>query len=141
VAPGSTPPPPDPGPVPPVTPPVLPPQPPVVIEPPLPKPPVDPRARVVLPSSVTIRGTSVPVKVSCAQACRGTLRLETLSGRLRGRVAFSLTRAGTKTLRVPVSASTRRLARRTPQRLRAVMTVPAGTKRFTARRTFTLRVR
>jgi hypothetical protein len=96
---------------------------------------------VSVPSRVTISGRTVAVKVSCARACRGTLRIQTLSGATRGRLAFRLTRAGTKTLRVAVDARTRSLARRTPQRLRATMVVQSGSKQFTARRSFTLRAR
>jgi hypothetical protein len=136
---------------PPASPPVTAPRPPVGVQPPAAGgsggsggstgTAANPRARIILPASVTITGRTVPVKLSCARACRGTLRIQSRSGATLGRVAFRLTRAGTRTFRVTLSARTRSQARRTPQRLRAAMVVQAGSTRFTARRSFTLRVR
>jgi hypothetical protein len=89
---------------------------------------------------VTVRGSAVAVKVTCPAACRGSVRIETRAGRLSGRVVFRLS-AGTTTVRVPVSRSTLRLAKRRPVRLRAVATLEQGSTRTTTRRTFTLRAR
>jgi dipeptidyl aminopeptidase/acylaminoacyl peptidase len=98
------------------------------------------RFALSVPSRATARGNAVAVKVTCAAACRGSVRIETRAGRARGTVAFRLA-AGTSTVRVPVSRSTIRLAKRRPVKLRAVATLDQGPSRTTTRRNFTLRAR
>ena len=98
------------------------------------------RFALSVPSRATARGNAVAVKVTCAAACRGTVRIETRTGRARGTVAFRLSK-GTSTVRVPVSRSTIRLAKRRPVKLRAVATLQQGSTRTTTRRNFTLRAR
>jgi hypothetical protein len=88
----------------------------------------------------TIRGSTVPVRLTCPASCRGTLRIETRRGRARGSIAFRIS-AGTSTIRVPVSRATLRQARRGPVELRAAATLVQGSTRTTTRRNFILRVR
>jgi hypothetical protein len=88
----------------------------------------------------TIRGSTVPVTLTCPRSCRGTLRIETRRGRSRGSIAFGVT-AGTTTIRVRVSRATLRQARRGPVELRASATLVQGSTRTTTRRNFILRVR
>ena len=93
-----------------------------------------------MPSRATARDGTVAVKVTCPATCRGSVRIETRSGRARGTIVFRLS-AGTSTVRVPVSRSTLRLAKRRPVKLRAVATLQQGSTRTTTRRNFTLRAR
>jgi len=124
------------------------PSPPVVVPPAAAPPTVVPQAAPARPrrfgvtvrSSVATRGTSVPVRISCPVSCRGSVRIQTRAGRTRGTLAFRL-RAGTTTLRIPVSRALIRQARRGPVRLRVVATMVRGSTRTTARDTFTLRAR
>jgi hypothetical protein len=98
------------------------------------------RFALSVPSRITTRGSTVAVQVTCPAACRGSVRIETPAGRARGTVVFRLS-AGTSTVRVPVSRSTLRLAKRGPVKLRAVATLQQGASRTTTRRAFTLRAR
>jgi hypothetical protein len=99
--------------------------------------------RISVPSRVTLRrsATRMSLRLRCLKACRGTLRVETRRGALRGKATFRLRRAGTRTLRVRLGSGLRRAARRAPQRLRVTVSVRDGRTVHVVRRNFTLRVR
>lgn len=98
-------------------------------------------ASVSLPATVTARGGRIAVRVTCAAACRGMLRIESRSGRELGRLAFHLPAAGTAVVRVPVQRSVLRQARRRPVALRAVAMVGTGAGRRAGQDAFVLRAR